>query len=85
MISGIVMNGPIPTICAMFKVVAGNSPIARMNPRELSAGAESVSWEANITSTDQPRRTARLGDRSLRLPTPAVSEHAARITFIVSN
>jgi hypothetical protein len=39
MISGIVMNGPIPTICAMFSEVAGNRPMARMNPRESSAGA----------------------------------------------
>jgi hypothetical protein len=39
MISGIVMNGPIPTICAMFSEVAGNRPMARMNPRDSSAGA----------------------------------------------
>ena len=40
MISGIVMNGPIPTIWAMFSAVAGNSPSARMNPRSpVSAGA----------------------------------------------
>src|SRR5689334_13188867 len=31
-ISGIVMNGPIPTIWDMFRAVAGNKPMARTNP-----------------------------------------------------
>ena len=40
MISGIVMNGPIPTICAMLSEVAGNRPMARMNPRDSSGACE---------------------------------------------
>ena len=42
MISGIVMNGPMPTIWAMFSAVAGKRPRARMKPRSLTSSPPCV-------------------------------------------